>query len=108
MLEPVKLINTNQDFDRRSLESWRRLGGSTCPLSGKPLEGWIMLVANEDLRQEIHAWACAQLLLSAFGASPDGVPAPGAPGLQGARGDCRAARLAEAATTLHLPRCCSL
>ena len=34
-------------------------GGKCCPLTGLPLEGWVMLVSNEGLRREIQAWACS-------------------------------------------------
>ena len=34
-------------------------GGKCCPLTGLPLEGWVMLVSNEGLRREIKAWACS-------------------------------------------------
>lgn len=44
-------------LDARSLSACA--GGKCCPLTGLPLEGWVMLVSNEGLRREIQAWACS-------------------------------------------------
>ncbi|KAK9834187.1 hypothetical protein WJX81_006722 [Elliptochloris bilobata] len=57
MIEPVRLCNTGQDFDRRSLDNWRRSGCQHCPVTGQRLHGWVVLWTNHELRAAIHLWA---------------------------------------------------
>lgn len=121
MLEPVTLVNIGRDFDRRSLECWRK--------QGVPLKGWVMLVSNEGLRCEIQAWvrsvgldlddladaaysstdassACADL--GRGGASHDASATGRAGQGSGSRGDCHAAGAADVAAAPHLQRSRSL
>ncbi|CAL8465721.1 g5257 [Coccomyxa elongata] len=61
MTEPVKLVNTNETFDRTSLQSWYRRSikdvEPKCPRTGQVLRGWIIIQADEELRRRIVAWA---------------------------------------------------
>ncbi|BDA51593.1 probable E3 ubiquitin-protein ligase LIN-2 [Coccomyxa sp. Obi] len=77
MTEPVKLINTNETFDRTSVQTWYRRSMKDvepkCPRTGQPLKGWIVIQADDELRKRIVAWAdkhkCNLDLISKINAS---------------------------------------
>ncbi|CAL8471968.1 g11510 [Coccomyxa elongata] len=58
MTEPVRLLNTNSVFDRRSLQAWywksKKEMEPKCPLTGEPLKGWI----NEQLSPRAGCNSC--------------------------------------------------
>lgn len=96
MTEPVKLVNTNEVFDRTSLQTWYRRSAKEsepkCPRTGQPLKGWIVIQADDELRRQIVAWAdkhkCNLDLISKIKASQQAAQA--APSYQSACRGCEA------------------
>ncbi|BDA47592.1 probable U-box domain-containing protein 17 at C-terminar half [Coccomyxa sp. Obi] len=87
MTEPVRLLNTNSVFDRRSLQAWYRKSKKEmepkCPRTGEPLKGWIIIQPDDDLRSRLLAWAaqhnCNLELISRLSDSPPGQAVTAAP-----------------------------
>ncbi|KAK9836944.1 hypothetical protein WJX81_001671 [Elliptochloris bilobata] len=57
ILEPVTLLNTDTTLDRLTLQEWLRAGNAFCPRTHTPLNDWICVRSNDDLRARITEWA---------------------------------------------------
>lgn len=71
MKDPVLLPETQQTYDRSSIEEWFNLGGYTCPVTRKRLER-CEYVYNHALRNAIEEWKELQIKNRGFskGAMP--------------------------------------
>lgn len=60
MKDPVILLETQQTYDRSSIEEWFRMGGYTCPVTSRRLQR-TDYVCNLALRNAIEEWRELQM-----------------------------------------------